>query len=69
MLAQGFTVEQMVELVRAGLVTATTERIRAGPREIEVARVQITETGRKRRSTDEAAKLGGPTSSVRYHEA
>jgi hypothetical protein len=29
MLAHGFTVPQMVELVRAGLATATAERIRA----------------------------------------
>jgi hypothetical protein len=30
MLAYGFSVEQMVELVRAGLATATAERVRAG---------------------------------------
>ena len=33
MLAQGFTVEQMVELVRAGLATATPERIVTGVRD------------------------------------
>jgi len=30
MLAHGFTIEQMVELVRTGLATATVERIVAG---------------------------------------
>jgi len=30
MLAHGFTVERMVDLVRAGLATATAERRRAG---------------------------------------
>jgi hypothetical protein len=47
LLAHGFTVEQLVELVRAGLATATAERIAAGGRSIEVARVRITEAGRK----------------------
>jgi hypothetical protein len=45
MLAHGFTVEQMVELVRAGLATAQTERVVAGRRTFEVARVRITEAG------------------------
>jgi hypothetical protein len=30
MFAQGFAIEQMVELVRAGLASATAERKRAG---------------------------------------
>jgi hypothetical protein len=46
MLAHGFTVEQMVEVVNAGLASATTERMVASNRTIEVARVRITETGR-----------------------
>jgi hypothetical protein len=46
MLAHGFSIEQMVELVRAGLATATAERVRAGNRTLEVARVRITEAGR-----------------------
>jgi hypothetical protein len=29
MLAHGFTIEQLVELVRAGLATATAQRVRA----------------------------------------
>jgi hypothetical protein len=48
MLAHGFTVEQMVELVRAA-ATATAERVVAGSRTIEVARVRITEAGRRAR--------------------
>jgi hypothetical protein len=47
MLAHGFTIEQVVELVRVGLATATTERMVAGNRTIEVARVRITEAGRR----------------------
>ena len=47
MLAHGFTVEQMVEIIRAGLATAQTERVVAGGRTFEVARVKITEAGRK----------------------
>jgi hypothetical protein len=47
MLAHGFTIAQMVELVRAGLATATAERVVAGGRTIEVARVRITDAGRR----------------------
>jgi hypothetical protein len=47
MLAHGVTVPQMVEMVRAGLATATAERIVAGKRTMEVARVRITEAGRR----------------------
>jgi hypothetical protein len=36
----------MVELVRAGLATATAEHVVAGNRKIEVARVRITDAGR-----------------------
>jgi hypothetical protein len=46
MLAHGVTVEQLAELVRAGLATATAERVVAGSHSIEVARVRITEAGR-----------------------
>jgi hypothetical protein len=47
MLAHGFTVPRMVALIRAGLATATGERVVAGTRKIEVATVRITEAGRK----------------------
>jgi hypothetical protein len=46
MLAHGFTIDMLVELVRAGLATATSERVVAGGRTIEVARVRITGAGR-----------------------
>jgi hypothetical protein len=47
MLAHGFTVERMVELVRAGLASATAERVVAGSRKMELATVRITEAGRR----------------------
>jgi hypothetical protein len=43
MLAHGFSIPQMVELVRAGLATATAERVVAGRRKVEIATFQITE--------------------------
>ena len=43
----GFTVEQMVELVRAGLASATGERLATGGKVMEVMRVRITEAGRR----------------------
>jgi hypothetical protein len=46
MLAHGFTVPQLVEIINAGLATATAERVVAGGRTIEVTRVWITEAGR-----------------------
>jgi capsid protein len=47
MLAHGFSIEQLVALVRAGLVTASAERMVAGGKAIEVARMRITEAGRR----------------------
>ena len=47
MIAHGFTVEQMVELVRAALATTTAERIVAGSRCFEVATLRITYAGRR----------------------
>jgi hypothetical protein len=47
MLAHGFTTERMIDLVRAGLATATAARVVAGRHTIEVARVRITEAGRR----------------------
>jgi hypothetical protein len=52
MLAHGFTIAQGVELVHAGVATATTECVVAGSRTIEVARVRITEAGRRALSAD-----------------
>jgi hypothetical protein len=47
MLAHGFTVALMVELIRAGLATATPERVVGGGETVEIARVRITEAGRQ----------------------
>jgi hypothetical protein len=47
MLAHGFSVELMVELVRAGLATASAERVVAGRNRYQVARVRITDAGRQ----------------------
>jgi hypothetical protein len=47
MMAHGFTVEMLVDLIRAGLATAEAERVMAGGRSMEVARVRITEAGRR----------------------
>jgi hypothetical protein len=46
MLAHGFTIEQMVELVRAGLATATAQRVKAGRERMEIAMLRITDAGR-----------------------
>jgi hypothetical protein len=43
--ARGFSIEQIVDLVRAGLATAKAERVVATGR--VVARVRITEAGRR----------------------
>jgi len=47
MLAHGFTVDMLVELVTARLATAQTERMVAGGRPVEVIRFRITEAGRR----------------------
>jgi hypothetical protein len=46
-LAHGLTVEMLADLVRAGFVTATAECIVVGSRKIEIARVRITDAGRR----------------------
>jgi hypothetical protein len=45
--AHGFAIADMVELVRSGLATATAERVIAGRTAMEVARVRITDAGRR----------------------
>jgi hypothetical protein len=47
MIAHGFTMPEMVELIRAGLATATAERVVAGNRSVEVATMRITDAGRQ----------------------
>jgi hypothetical protein len=47
MLAHGFKIELLVELVRAGLATASTERMLASGRPMEITRLRITGAGRR----------------------
>jgi hypothetical protein len=47
MRAHGFSTDLLVELINAKLATATAERMVAGSRKIEAARVRITEAGRR----------------------
>ena len=47
MLAHGFTVDMLIELVTARLSTTQTERMVAGGRRVEVIRFRITEAGRQ----------------------
>jgi hypothetical protein len=46
LLAHGFSIALLVELVTANLASATAERVRAGGREMKVMRVRITDAGR-----------------------
>ena len=47
LLADGFTVDMLADLVRDGLATAQPGTSRAGGREIRVERYRITDAGRK----------------------
>jgi hypothetical protein len=47
MLAHAFTIDMLVDLIHAGLATAQAERVVAGARKFEVARVSITDAGRR----------------------
>jgi hypothetical protein len=47
LVAHGFTIANIVELVRAGLASATAKRVIAGSRTMEVATVRITDAGRR----------------------
>jgi hypothetical protein len=47
MLAHGFKTEMLVEMVRAGFASVATERVVAGGLKMEVARLRITEAGRR----------------------
>jgi hypothetical protein len=46
LLAHGFSIEMLVEIIHAGLATATAEHVIAGSKTMEIARVRITEEGR-----------------------
>jgi hypothetical protein len=43
----GFTTDQLVGLIRAGLATATPQRTRAGREVLEVITLRITDAGRR----------------------
>jgi hypothetical protein len=47
MLAHSFTPKMMVEMIRDGLAAASSERMVAGGKSIEIARVRITDAGRR----------------------
>src|SRR5262245_1543798 len=47
LLAHGFTVDLLADMVRAGFATAQSERVRAGGQPIDVTRVHITDAGRR----------------------
>ena len=46
LLADGFTVDMLTDLVREGLATAQRETMRVGGRQIRVERYRITDAGR-----------------------
>src|SRR5262245_40907170 len=45
--AHGFSIDMLVELVKAGLATTKRERMVADGRQTDVVRVRITEAGRR----------------------
>ena len=47
MLAHGFSIDMMIELINSGLATVQTEWLVAGSYQGERARVRITEAGRR----------------------
>jgi hypothetical protein len=46
-LAHGFRLDLLVELIRGGLATAKAQRVRAGRREMRVTYMKITDAGRR----------------------
>jgi hypothetical protein len=58
MLALGFSITMMVELVRAGRARVKAERMVAGGKTIEVTRVRI--TAARRRAVDAGQKVRRP---------
>ena len=47
LLAHGFSLELLNELIGAGLVTSGTESMMRGSKSVEILRVKITEAGRR----------------------
>jgi hypothetical protein len=64
MLAHGFTIAQMVGLVRAGLATVTPQRIRAGRETMEVTTAQDGTRRRDAPVNDERASPNGDPHAV-----
>src|SRR5262245_22287218 len=54
LLASGFTVDLLVELIRVGLVSAHAERMVTDGKVTEVARLGITDEGRRALASDPA---------------
>jgi hypothetical protein len=46
-LANGFDIELLLSLVRAGLATIATKTVRAGDRMLGISNVRITDAGRR----------------------
>jgi hypothetical protein len=47
MLAHGFTIDMLANIILAGLATVKIERMVAGRRQIDVVHVRITDAGRR----------------------
>jgi len=47
LLAHGFSIDRLADLIRDGLATAHREPLKAGERQFDVARVRITDAGWK----------------------
>jgi hypothetical protein len=52
MLAHGFAIPLLVELIRAGLASATTECLVAAREQLKVAYLRITEAGQRAIATE-----------------
>jgi hypothetical protein len=51
MLAHGFSTDMLLDLVKAGLATASTERMGTGGRQTNVTHVRISEAGQRALAT------------------
>jgi hypothetical protein len=65
MLAHGFTIPQLVNLVNAGFATAKAARIKGGGQTIEIAVLRITTRGARRWRLHEVRSLPGHRVGVR----
>jgi hypothetical protein len=64
MLAHGFSIELLNQLIRAGLVTARTKRVISDEKSIEIVHMKITDAGHDQRLSprrlDRSPKRGPP---------